>query len=129
MEYYLYCLFGALVGAITVIGFFLTREGQIEGNREDYILKVGLMKKELAKANDKICYLESLLELSNEECHRTKKKCQGYAVENDRLKTRIERQSNFIGKLSRENEELHNNILDLKIVIRDTHNGLAMLTK
>ncbi len=93
-----------------VCGLFglMIKLGQQEGNREDYTIKIGLLKDEIQQLKDKLVYSDSLLEVANDECHRLQGK---------------------VMMLSRENEILAADIRDLKTVIRDTQSGLDMLNK
>ena len=93
-----------------VCGLFgtLIKLGQQEGNREDYTIKIGLLKAENQKLQDKLIYSDSLLETSNAECHRLQQKLHAANVEI---------------------QKLHDLNTDLRTVIRDTDTALQLVRK
>lgn len=86
----------------------LLNSGMIEGNREDYTIKIGLLKKEQNELLRQLKHTEELLETANDDCHRLQNKLTAQAYE---LQT--------IADMNH----------DLKMALRDTSNGLDMMRK
>lgn len=103
-------IFVAAFAGGLVCGLFgtLIKLGQQEGNREDYTIKIGLLKAEKQKLQDKLVYSDSLLETANSECHRLQQKLHAATVEI---------------------QKLHDLNTDLRIVIRDTDTALQLVRK
>ena len=98
--------FGA--GFMSMLFWRLINSGMIEGNREDYTLKIGLLKKEQNELIKQLRHTESLLETANTDCHR--------------LQDRLKAQANELQMMVNMNH-------DLKTALRDTSNGLDMIRK
>lgn len=74
-----YALLGYVIGMIVGVGGYLFFCGQKEGNRQDYIMKIGFLKSEKAKLNEdkrgleeKLAHLERYLDLAIEEARDNK---------------------------------------------------------
>ena len=84
------------------------RKGTIEGNRQDYTIKIGLLKKERDGLLEQLAHGESLLRTANEDCHRL--------------------QQNIL-QLSRENGKLTTQVKDLNNQLYKVNSGLQLLTR
>ena len=62
------------VGLFTMAFWNLINRGQKEGNRQDYITKIGLLKRETAALVQQLQHTKRLLDTANEDCHRLQRK-------------------------------------------------------
>ena len=62
------------IGLFTMAFWNLINRGQKEGNRQDYITKIGLLKRENAALIQQLQHTNDLLYTSNEDCHRMQRK-------------------------------------------------------
>ncbi len=74
------------------------RKGTIEGNRQDYTIKIGLLKKEREGLLGQLAHGESLLRTANEDCHRLQQKILQLSHENERLTTQVKDLNNQLYK-------------------------------
>ena len=67
-------LFGIGVGIGLAIAFLwkVILIGHQEGNRQDYITKIGLLKEELDQKDQELKQANELLGIANSDCHRLK---------------------------------------------------------
>ena len=99
---------GFFAGIATMMFWRLLTWASIEGNREDYVIKIGCLKKEQSELVRQLRHTEELLETANADCHRLQDKLKAQAAE---LQT------------------IANMNHDLKVALRDTSNGLDMIRK
>ena len=62
------------VGLFTMAFWNLINRGQKEGNRQDYITKIGLLKRESSALVQQLQHTKQLLDTANEDCHRMQRK-------------------------------------------------------
>jgi len=62
------------VGLFTMAFWNLINGGQKEGNRQDYVTKIGLLKRESAALVQQLQHTRKLLDTANEDCHRMQRK-------------------------------------------------------
>jgi len=65
---------GVGIGIAIYVAWKLILFGHQEGNRQDYITKIGLLKKELRDKNNELREKNNLLSLANQDCHRSQRR-------------------------------------------------------
>lgn len=95
-------------GLFTIFFWRLINRGQKEGNRQDYITKIGLLKRESTLLIQQLQHTKILLDTSNEDCHRLQKKL-------------MQAEANYQA-LQEQNNSLRRDLLEVK-------SGFSMLTK
>lgn len=103
-----YALLGYIVGMIVGVGGYFFFCGQQEGNRQDYITKIGLLKKEIYLLEAKCERFESYLTTSEDQCK--------------------ERRNELI-EMSRELQSAQEENMALKKEIIEVRSGLKMYRK
>lgn len=80
-------LFGIGVGIGLGLVFLwkLILVGHQEGNRQDYITKIGLLKKELDQKDQELKQANELLGTANSDCHRLKQVIKHLNRDNEKL--------------------------------------------
>ena len=78
-------LFGFAAGMLCLVIWGLIIKGHQEGNRLDYVTKIGLLKREQNDLIAQIRHTNELLEASNNDCHRLQKKITHLRIENEQL--------------------------------------------
>lgn len=80
-------LFGIGVGIGLAIVFLwkLVLVGHQEGNRQDYITKIGLLKKELHQKDQELKQAYEHIEIANSDCHRLKNVIKHLNRDNEKL--------------------------------------------